>query len=53
MASKNSHGRASFGGPIETLKVGSAGTHNMLEVARRHQARFLLRNLLLQAIFVM
>ena len=28
--------------PIETLESGSAGTHNMLEVARRHGARFLL-----------
>ena len=28
--------------PIETLDVGSAGTRNMLELARRHQARFLL-----------
>jgi dTDP-glucose 4,6-dehydratase len=28
--------------PIETLEVGSAGTRNMLEIARRHQARFLL-----------
>ncbi len=28
--------------PIETLEVGSAGTRNMLEVARRHNARFLL-----------
>ncbi len=28
--------------PIETLDVGSAGTRNMLEVARQHQARFLL-----------
>ena len=26
---------------LETLEVGSAGTRNMLEVARRHQARFL------------
>ena len=28
--------------PIETLEVGSAGTRNMLEVARRRGARFLL-----------
>jgi dTDP-glucose 4,6-dehydratase len=28
--------------PIETLDVGSAGTRNMLELARAHQARFLL-----------
>ncbi len=28
--------------PIETLEVGSAGTRNMLEIARQHQARFLL-----------
>jgi dTDP-glucose 4,6-dehydratase len=28
--------------PIETLDVGSAGTRNLLEVARRHEARFLL-----------
>jgi dTDP-glucose 4,6-dehydratase len=28
--------------PIETLDVGSAGTRNMLEIARRHQGRFLL-----------
>ncbi len=28
--------------PIETLDVGSAGTRNMLEVARQHNARFLL-----------
>ena len=28
--------------PIETLEVGSTGTRNMLEVARRYQARFLL-----------
>src|SRR5579864_6117591 len=28
--------------PIETLDVGSAGTRNTLEIARRHQARFLL-----------
>ncbi|HEX6897466.1 MAG TPA: UDP-glucuronic acid decarboxylase family protein [Bryobacteraceae bacterium] len=27
--------------PIETLEVGSTGTRNMLEVARRHGARFL------------
>jgi dTDP-glucose 4,6-dehydratase len=27
--------------PLETLEVGSAGTRNMLEIARRHQARFL------------
>ena len=31
-----------FAHPIETLDVGSAGTRNMLEVARQHQARFLL-----------
>jgi dTDP-glucose 4,6-dehydratase len=31
-----------LGHPIETLEVGSAGTHNMLEIARRYQARFLL-----------
>ena len=28
--------------PIETLKVGGQGTHNVLEIARRHGARFLL-----------
>ncbi len=28
--------------PIETLEVGSSGTRNMLEIARRHDARFLL-----------
>ncbi len=28
--------------PIETLEVGSAGTRNLLEIARRHGARFLL-----------
>ena len=28
--------------PIETLDVGSTGTRNMLELARRHKARFLL-----------
>ena len=28
--------------PIETLAVGASGTHNMLEIAREHQARFLL-----------
>ena len=28
--------------PIETLEVGSAGTHNMLEIARQNGARFLL-----------
>jgi len=28
--------------PIETLDVGSSGTRNMLELARHHQARFLL-----------
>jgi dTDP-glucose 4,6-dehydratase len=28
--------------PIETLAVGSLGTRNMLELARRHDARFLL-----------
>ena len=27
--------------PIETLDVGSAGTRNMLEIARQHQARFM------------
>lgn len=31
-----------FEHPIETLDVGSAGTRNLLEIARRHQARFLL-----------
>jgi dTDP-glucose 4,6-dehydratase len=30
-----------FEHPIETLDVGSAGTRNMLEIARRHSARFL------------
>ncbi len=28
--------------PIETLDVGSSGTRNMLELARKHEARFLL-----------
>ena len=28
--------------PVETLDVGSAGTRNLLEIARHHQARFLL-----------
>src|SRR5215469_12347707 len=28
--------------PVETLEVGASGTHNMLEVARRGGARFLL-----------
>jgi dTDP-glucose 4,6-dehydratase len=28
--------------PIETLDVGSAGTRNLLEIARRYEARFLL-----------
>jgi len=28
--------------PLETLEVGSSGTRNMLELARRHNARFLL-----------
>jgi len=28
--------------PVETLEVGSIGTRNMLDVARRYQARFLL-----------
>lgn len=28
--------------PVETLRVGSEGTRNLLEVARRHGARFLL-----------
>jgi dTDP-glucose 4,6-dehydratase len=28
--------------PLETLESGSAGTKNMLEIARRHNARFLL-----------
>jgi dTDP-glucose 4,6-dehydratase len=28
--------------PIETLEAGSSGTRNMLELARRHSARFLL-----------
>lgn len=31
-----------FKHPIETLEVGSTGTRNMLEIARRHNARFLL-----------
>jgi dTDP-glucose 4,6-dehydratase len=31
-----------FKHPIETLEVGSTGTRNMLETARRHNARFLL-----------
>ena len=31
-----------FEHPIETLDVGSTGTRNMLEIARRHQARFML-----------
>ncbi|MBZ5610574.1 MAG: SDR family oxidoreductase [Acidobacteriia bacterium] len=31
-----------FQHPIETLDVGSAGTRNMLELALRHRARFLL-----------
>jgi len=31
-----------FKHPIETLEVGSTGTRNMLEVARQHNARFLL-----------
>jgi dTDP-glucose 4,6-dehydratase len=31
-----------FEHPIETLDVGSAGTRNMLELAVRHQARFML-----------
>ena len=30
-----------FEHPIETLDVGSAGTRNMLEIARQHQARFM------------
>ena len=30
-----------FEHPIETLEVGSAGTRNMLEIARQHDARFL------------
>jgi dTDP-glucose 4,6-dehydratase len=30
-----------FEHPIETLDVGSAGTRNMLEIAREHQARFM------------
>ncbi len=30
-----------FEHPIETLDVGSTGTRNMLEIARRHQARFM------------
>ena len=30
-----------FEHPIETLDVGSAGTRNLLEIARRHAARFL------------
>ena len=28
--------------PIQTLDVGSAGTRNLLEIARQHQARFML-----------
>src|SRR5579859_7532673 len=28
--------------PIETLDVGSAGTRNMLEIAREHEARFMI-----------
>jgi dTDP-glucose 4,6-dehydratase len=31
-----------FKHPIETLEVGSAGTRNMLEIANRHNAHFLL-----------
>jgi len=31
-----------FEHPIETLEVGSAGTRNMLEIARQHGARFLI-----------
>ncbi|MCL5743715.1 MAG: GDP-mannose 4,6-dehydratase, partial [Acidobacteria bacterium] len=31
-----------LGHPLETLEVGSAGTRNMLELARQHGARFLL-----------
>jgi dTDP-glucose 4,6-dehydratase len=31
-----------FKHPIETLEVGSTGTRNMLELARQHNARFLL-----------
>ncbi len=31
-----------LGHPIETLEVGSAGTRNMLDIALRHGARFLL-----------
>ncbi len=31
-----------LGHPLETLEVGSSGTRNLLELARRHQARFLL-----------
>jgi dTDP-glucose 4,6-dehydratase len=31
-----------FKHPIETLEVGSTGTRNMLEIARQHNARFLL-----------
>jgi dTDP-glucose 4,6-dehydratase len=34
--------RQYFAHPIETLESGSAGTRNMLEVARRESARFLL-----------
>ncbi len=30
-----------FEHPIETLEVGSAGTRNMLEIARKHGARFM------------
>jgi dTDP-glucose 4,6-dehydratase len=33
---------AYLGRPIETLDVGSLGTRNLLEVARRHRARFFL-----------
>src|SRR6202166_2335302 len=31
-----------FEHPIETLDVGSAGTRNMLEIAREHEARFMI-----------
>jgi dTDP-glucose 4,6-dehydratase len=31
-----------FDHPIETLDVGSAGTRNMLEIARQHKARFMI-----------
>lgn len=31
-----------FQHPIETLEVGAAGTRNLLEIAREHQARFML-----------